>query len=310
MQASKAMPRQRHRRGAVLGEALADRTVRRPTADGPLVAQATQRSRSDRFSSSRSATRGTGVAHCRCTALHPCSRRRASRCPGPACRTRLEGVVAGQRRVARVELALRPLKISVTTVLGLSHQTSRGTQPKKSKARPCRPGWPRCVRWAGPGRRGSWSRPRRRPGPAPGAAVGEIDVDVAEVGLQAVARVMGQGDEGLAVRAAGACGDVASDLVVAAGVAVLVAQAAEDLHGGVPLLGRGVLVGGQDWSMSGVERAEDGRAAASSAGVGIGLGCVEDLRGSCTASDQRCGRSRGCSCHREAPGEWLRNRPP
>jgi len=55
------------------------------------------------------------------------------------------------------------------------------------------------------------------------AAVGEIDVDVAEVALQALAGVVGQGDEGLAVVLAVA-GDVAADLVVAAPVGVLVAQ--------------------------------------------------------------------------------------
>ena len=47
-------------------------------------------------------------------------------------------------------------------------------------------------------------------------------------------------------RVAAVRGDVAADLVVAAGVAVLVAQPPEELHGGVPLLGRGVLVVGED----------------------------------------------------------------
>ena len=70
------------------------------------------------------------------------------------------------------------------------------------------------------------------------AAVGEVDVDVAEVGLEATAREVAQGDEGLAMSAS-VLEHVALDLGVAAGVAVLVAEAAEDLGGGVPLLGRG-----------------------------------------------------------------------
>ena len=88
------------------------------------------------------------------------------------------------------------------------------------------------------------------------AAVGEIDVDVAEVALQPLAGVVGQRDEGLAAVTAVAA-DVAADLVVAAQVAVLVTQAAEELHGGVALLGRRLLVGGKDGVDGGVEGTED-----------------------------------------------------
>src|SRR5262249_52030554 len=98
------------------------------------------------------------------------------------------------------------------------------------------------------------------------AAVGEIDVDVAEVALQALAGVVGQRDEGLAVVAA-VLADVAADLVVAAGVAVVVAQPAKELHGGVPLLGRGALVVGQDGVDDGVKGAEDRRGGRLGAGV-------------------------------------------
>ena len=91
-------------------------------------------------------------------------------------------------------------------------------------------------------------------------------MDVAEVGFQPLAGVVGQRDEGLAVVAA-VLADVAADLVVAARVGVLVAQTAEDLHGGVPLLGRGVLIGGEDGVDDGVKRAQHGRRRRLGAGV-------------------------------------------
>ncbi len=95
---------------------------------------------------------------------------------------------------------------------------------------------------------------------------------MAEVALQALAGIVGQRDEGLAVVAA-VLADVAADLIVAARVVVLVAQAAKDLHGGVPLLGRGVFIRGQDAVDDGVERAEHGApAAACCACSGVGWG--------------------------------------
>ena len=66
-------------------------------------------------------------------------------------------------------------------------------------------------------------------------AVGEIDVDVAEVGLDPLSSIVAEGNERLALLQAPAL-DVAAHLVVAAGVAVLGLQAAKDLHGRVALL--------------------------------------------------------------------------
>jgi hypothetical protein len=71
--------------------------------------------------------------------------------------------------------------------------------------------------------------------------------------------------------------DVAADLVVAAGVAVLVAQATVQLHGGVTLLGRGLLVIGEDGVDDGVEGAQDRGGGWLAAGAGLGLGTGEDL---------------------------------
>ena len=69
------------------------------------------------------------------------------------------------------------------------------------------------------------------------SAVGEVDVDVTEVGLDTLAREVSQGNEGFLVSQPMPL-QVALHLAVAAVIAVLVAEPAEDLHGGVPLLGR------------------------------------------------------------------------
>ena len=71
--------------------------------------------------------------------------------------------------------------------------------------------------------------------------------------------------------------EVALDLGVAAGVAVLVAEAAEDLGGGVPLLGRGVLVVGEDLVDDRLERPEQRGDPVPGRWEGIGLGMLEDL---------------------------------
>ena len=76
------------------------------------------------------------------------------------------------------------------------------------------------------------------------AAVGEVDVDVTEIGFEPLAGEMPQRDEGL-LMSASMFAQIALHLAITAGVAVLVAEAAEHLHGGVPLLGRGLLVVGR-----------------------------------------------------------------
>ena len=92
-------------------------------------------------------------------------------------------------------------------------------------------------------------------------------MDVTEVGLEASSREMPERDEGLAMPAA-VLEDVALDLGVAAGVVVLVAEATMDLGGGVPLLGRGVLVVGEDAVDDRLDRAEQGGLAVPGAGAG------------------------------------------
>jgi hypothetical protein len=75
-------------------------------------------------------------------------------------------------------------------------------------------------------------------------ALGEINRDVAEVGFGAATGRMVQGNEGLTLLAATGL-QVAADLVITARVAILIAEAAEQLTGGVPLLARGVVIGGE-----------------------------------------------------------------
>src|SRR3954462_13709350 len=70
---------------------------------------------------------------------------------------------------------------------------------------------------------------------------------------------------------------VALHLAVTAGIALLVAEAAEHLHGGVPLLGRGVLVVGQDLVDDRVEWPQDRCGPVVGPCVGMGLGFGEDL---------------------------------
>src|SRR4051794_10887421 len=91
--------------------------------------------------------------------------------------------------------------------------------------------------WAS-GMKVSWRLRRGLPAERRGRAV-------APRGGGSDAGVVGQRDEGL-LAATAVLADVTADLVVAARVGVLVAQAAEDLHGGVPLLGRGVRVSGEE----------------------------------------------------------------
>lgn len=81
------------------------------------------------------------------------------------------------------------------------------------------------------------------------AAIREVDVDVSEVGFEALTRKVTQWDERLAM-ASSVPEQIALDLGITAGVTLLIAEAAEDLHGGVPLLGSASSSSARIWSMS------------------------------------------------------------
>ena len=106
------------------------------------------------------------------------------------------------------------------------------------------------------------------------AAIGEVDVDMAKIGFQTLARIVVEGDERLA-RAALLAGDIQPHAVVAAGVVVLGVQTAIDLGGGVLLLGRSLFIGVQDGIDDRFERIEHRGKRASL--VRLGLGMTEDL---------------------------------
>ena len=120
------------------------------------------------------------------------------------------------------------------------------------------------------------------------AAVGEVDVDVAEVGFEASAREMAQRDEGLLVPRP-VLAHVALDLGIAAGVAVLVAEPPEDLGGGMPLLGRCGLVVDQDLIDDRLERPQERSGSVPGRRVGIRLGMRRGLAGRSFASVEFAG---------------------
>src|SRR5262249_22656468 len=98
-------------------------------------------------------------------------------------------------------------------------------------------------------------------------------VDVTEIGLEAAAGEVSQGDEGL-LMSDPVPPHVALHLGVTAGVAVLVAESPEYLGGGMPLLRRRGLVVAEDPVDDRVERPQDrgGRVGDRGVGTGFGLG--------------------------------------
>ena len=170
----------------------------------------------------------------------------------------IEDVMAGQRRVARVDLAFASLEdqrgdgpgVVPPDFLGHAAEELEGGDHAFEDGLGAleRQGQDEGGVGVGPG----GDEERDEP-----AAVGEVDVDVAEIGLEALSREMAQGDEGLAISPA-VLEHIALDLGIAAGVVVLVAKATMDLGGGVPLLGRGVLVVGEDLVDDRLDRTEEG----------------------------------------------------
>ena len=108
------------------------------------------------------------------------------------------------------------------------------------------------------------------------SAVGEVDVDVTEIGFEAAAGEVSQRDEGF-LMSDSVPPQVALHLGVTAGVVVLVAEAPEHLGGGMPLLGRRGLVVDQDLVDDRVERPQDRGGSVVGPGIGAGLGLGEDL---------------------------------
>jgi hypothetical protein len=89
------------------------------------------------------------------------------------------------------------------------------------------------------------------------SAIGEINVDVTEIGFEALSREMAQRDESLAMSPT-MLEHIALNLGIAAWVLVLIAKATMDLGGGVPLLVRGVLIIDEDLVDDRLHRTEPG----------------------------------------------------
>jgi hypothetical protein len=154
----------------------------------------------------------------------------------------IEGVVSGECSVPRVEPPLSPLKDQRRHRLWVVPPDFPGDAREEVER----------GDHAFEDRLGAFERQRHDEGGVgvgPGgdeegnevSAVGEVDVDVTEIGFEASAWEVPQGDEGF-LMSDSVPPQVALHLAVAAGIAMLVAEASEHLHGGVPLLGRGVLV--------------------------------------------------------------------
>jgi hypothetical protein len=135
-----------------------------------------------------------------------------------------------------------------------------------------------------------------------------VDVDVPELGLGADAGPVVERDERVAAVAASSL-EVAADLVVLAGVALLGDQASVDLGGGVPLLpGRGLILG-EDGVNGVAERAEDRGWPRLNDGVGRRLGVLQGFADRCPARRRTASRSDGNSSRPGGPAESWRNRP-
>ncbi len=97
-----------------------------------------------------------------------------------------------------------------------------------------------------------------------------------EIGLEALAREVSQRDERLLMPTS-VFEQVALDLGIPAAVAMIVAEASEDLSGGVPLLGRGDLVVDQDLVDDRLDRPQEWGEPIPGRRDGGRLGLFEDL---------------------------------
>jgi hypothetical protein len=165
----------------------------------------------------------------------------------------VEEVVAGQRGVAGMELSLASLKDQRRDRLGVVPPQFLGDHLEELEGRD----------QALEDRLGALERERQDEGSVgtgPGgdeegdraSAVGEVDLDVTEIGFEPLAGEMPQRHEGF-LMSSPMPPDVASHLAITTVIAVLVAETTEHLHGRVSLLGRGPLVVGQDLVDDGLE---------------------------------------------------------
>ena len=160
--------------------------------------------------------------------------------------TRLEGIMTDQHLIAVVELALpTPVEMRHDGLGIVPPQLPRHATEERQRLH-------QTVQ-DGLGAFGRQGHGEGTIGVCPGAdqnrhlaaAIGEIDVDMAEVALQALAGIVIERNERLPLRPP-LGQQVLPDALVAAGVAILVAQTPEHLGHRVPLFARRVRVGADD----------------------------------------------------------------
>jgi hypothetical protein len=159
---------------------------------------------------------------------------------------RREDVVAGQRRVSRLESAFSPEEDQRGDSPRVVPPNFLGHRPEKLEGRD-HPFENRLGAFKGE------SQDERSVGVRPGrdqkrhepAALGEIDVDVPEIGFETLPRWMGQRDERFLMPTS-VLPQIALDLRVPTTVGVFVAKPPEELGGRMPLLGWCRLVIDQD----------------------------------------------------------------
>jgi hypothetical protein len=188
---------------------------------------------------------------------------------------RLKGEVTAQRQVAFIEAPLATCEQLRCHRLGIvPPHFPRHTAEELEALHQAVPNGLSPLRRQGHCERTVRVRPSEQQHRHLASALGEVRVDVAEVRFETLARIVVQRDERLAPPR-GLPIDIAADPVVAAGVAVLVAQPPVDLGSGVLLLGRRRHVGLQDHLDHRLERIEDRRHWSPLIRLGFGLG--EDL---------------------------------
>ena len=188
---------------------------------------------------------------------------------------RREGIVADQRLITLVQAAfaageqLRRHRLRVVPPQLVRHAAEKG----KGFDQAVQDGLG-AFRWQGQGERAIRVGPRRHQDRDQTPAVGEINVNMAEVALQPLAGIVVQRDKGLA--SPDALGQqVASHPLVGAAIALFVTETAKDFGGRVALLAGRLLILFEDSVDDGLEGIKDGGQGPSL--VGLGFGVSEDL---------------------------------
>jgi hypothetical protein len=189
---------------------------------------------------------------------------------------RLEAIVAGQGRVTLVEHTLSALEQNRRHRFGIvpPHLTRHTTKKSECFDQTVQNGLG-SLRWQGDGERTIGVRPGHQQNRNLLATLGEINVDMPEVGLDALARIVVERDERLPC-AVSLPPHIQAHPIVTARVAVLLLQTPKQLRRRVPLLARRLLIGRQDRVKDLLERLKNRRGRVES-NIPFRLGVGENL---------------------------------